>query len=80
MNYAVLEHKFILESPRRLQELEEQRHILLSVCQSERQCIAKFPNGDFIFPEEMEERLRDLVGKKIGILRIDSQFRVKVVK
>jgi hypothetical protein len=79
MNYAVLEHKSILNSPRRLQELEEERHTLLSVHSLEGQCIAKFPNGVFIFPEEMEARLRELVGQKIGILRLDGRHYVKVV-
>jgi hypothetical protein len=77
MNYAVPGHKYILESPRRLQELEEQRHILLSVFCSEGQCIAKFPNGDFAFPLEMEARFRELVGHKIACIRLDGQFRVR---
>ncbi len=79
MNYACHELKPILESPHRLQELEEQRHTLLSVQSSEGQCIAKFPNGDFIFPGEMETKLHELVGQKIGILRLDGRHYVKVV-
>lgn len=77
MNYACYELKSILESPRHLQELEEERHILLSVRNSEGHCIARFPNGDFYFPETMVARLRELVGHKIACIRLDGQFRVR---
>ena len=65
------------EAPRSLSELEEQLHTLLSVHNSEGRCIAKFPNGDFIFPEELGPQLRPLVGHKIACLRLDGQYYVR---
>lgn len=63
--------------PRRLSELEEQRHTLIAVQRSEGLCIAKFPNGDFIFPEELESRLRGVVGQRITVLRFENRYLVR---
>ena len=79
MIYVVQQYKSIPDAPRRLAELEEQRHILLSVRCEDGQCIANFPNGEFIFPEEMRDGLRELVGREIGILRLDGRYHVRVV-
>lgn len=78
MFYTCSEIKRLSEpEPRYLQELEEERHTLLSIHSSEGQCIAKFPNGVFIFPAEMEARFRELIGHKIACIRLDGQFRVR---
>ena len=74
----VLKYKPLHETPRRLEELEEQRHILLSVRAEDGRCIAKFPNGEFIFPEETHEELSPLVGKDIAILRLDG-YHIRAV-
>ena len=74
-----IEYKSFHESPRRLGELEEQKHTLLGVRCEDGQCIANFPNGEFIFPEEMRDGLRGLVGREIGILRLDGRYHVRVV-
>jgi len=66
-------------SPHRLRELEEQHHTLLGVRVEDGQCIANFPNGEFIFPEEMRDGLCELVGREIGILRLDGRYHVRVV-
>ncbi len=77
MYYNTIEYKSFHESPRRLGELEEQKHTLLSVRCEDGQCIANFPNGEFIFPEEMREKLSPLVGQEIGILRLDGKYHVR---
>ena len=74
-----IEYKSFHESPRRLGELEEQKHTLLGVRCEDGQCIANFPNGEFIFPEEMRDGLRELVGQEIGILWLDGKYHVRVV-
>lgn len=76
--YSVNPYKSILEAPRRLQEFEEQRHILLGIRAEDGQCIAKFPNGEFLFPEELREELKPLVGHEVGILRLDG-YHVRAV-
>lgn len=79
MHYDVIGYKSILEAPRRLRELEELRHVLLSVRCEDGQCIANFPNGEFIFPEEMRDGLRELVGRDIAILRLGGQYHIREV-
>jgi len=74
-----IEYKSFYESPRRLGELEEQKHTLLSVRCEDGQCIANFPNGEFIFPEEMREKLEPLVGKTVAILRLNGYHIREVV-
>ena len=64
-------------SPHRLRELEEQHHTLLGVRVEDGQCIANFPNGEFVFPEELREELSPLVGQEIGILRLDGKYHVR---
>jgi len=70
MYYNTIEYKSFYESPRRLAELEEQRHILLGIRTEDGQCIAKFPNGDFALPLDLREELTALVGHKIAVLRL----------
>jgi len=77
--YLVNPYKSILEAPRRLQEFEEQRHILIGIRTEDGQCIANFPNGEFIFPEEMREKLEPLVGKTVAILRLNGYHIREVV-
>jgi hypothetical protein len=79
MHYDCIEFKGFYEPPRQLKELEELCHTLLSVWCEDGQCIANFPNGEFIFPEEMRDELRELVGKEIGILRLDGRYHVRAV-
>ena len=79
MYYNTIEYKSFHESPRRLGELEEQKHTLLSVRCEDGQCIANFPNGEFIFPEEMRDGLRELVGREIAILKLESRYYVREV-
>ncbi len=66
-------------NPHFQQELEESRGILLRVYPKDGFCIAVYNFGAVALPLEMEERLRELVGKKIAILRLDDQYRVREV-
>ncbi len=77
MHYDVIGSKSILEAPRRLRELEELRYVLLGVRCEDGQCIANFPNGEFIFPEEMRDGLRELVGREIACLRLDGKIYIR---
>jgi len=72
MHYDVNEFKTFHETPHRLGELEEQRHILLGIRAEDGQCIAKFPNGEFIFPSELREKLAPLVGRTVAVLRLNG--------
>lgn len=63
----------------RLRELEEQRHILLSVRAEYGRCIAKFPNGEFLFPEGLREELAPFVGKTVAVLRLNG-YHVREVE
>jgi len=75
----VHEFKPLHEAPRRLGELEELRYTLLGIRDEDGFCIANFPNGEFIFPEDMREKLTALVGRKIAILRLECQYYVREV-
>lgn len=72
MSIAFKAFKPFDEAPRRMGELEEQRHILLGIRTEDGQCIANFPNGEFSFPAELREDLSSLVGKTVAILRLDG--------
>lgn len=63
--------------PRRLSELEEARDVLLNIFLKDGFAIAWFKFGAVACPEELEERLRGLVGRKCAILRIDGSFLVR---
>jgi len=77
MHYDCISYKSFHESPRRLGELEEQRHVLLSVRCEDGQCIANFPNGDFALPLDLREELTALVGREVAILRLGGRYYVR---
>lgn len=73
LNYSCFEMKRLSEpEPRRQQELEECRGELLRVHEAEGFCVAIFAWGAVSLPGELVGRLRELVGRKIGILRLDG--------
>jgi hypothetical protein len=77
--YACSEVKRLSEpGPYRLQEPEEARDHLLRVFLKDGYCIAIFRFGAVALPEEMEPKLRELVGREIGILRLDG-YHVRAV-
>ena len=57
---------------RRLQEREEARDLLLNVSLKDGACVARFRFGEVAFPEELEEQLRELVGRETAVLRLDG--------
>jgi hypothetical protein len=67
------------DAPHRLQGLEEARGVLLRVHETEGQCIAVFSWGAVSLPGEMVERLREHVGREMGILRLDGKFHIREV-
>jgi hypothetical protein len=72
-SHSCNEYGSILESePRRQQELEESRGVLLGVHDAEGFCITVFAWGEISLPVELKSRLQELVGRKIGILRLDG--------
>ena len=77
MYYNTIEYKSFYESPRRLAELEEQRHILLGIRTEDGQCIAKFPNGEFALPLEMRDALEPLVGHEVACLRLGGKIYIR---
>ena len=74
-----IEYKSFYESPRRLGELDELRHVLLGVRCEDSQCIAVFPTGEFLFPGELREELTALVGREVAILRLDGKYHLRAV-
>ena len=66
-------------APRRQRELEESRGVLLRAYEAEGQCIAVFSWGAVSLPGELEGRLRGLVGREIGILRLDGRWHIREV-
>jgi hypothetical protein len=73
MNNACSEYKFILgNGPHRPQNLEENRGVLLQVTELEGFAVATFSHGAISLPREFADRLRVLVGRKVGILCLDG--------
>lgn len=56
----------------REREFEESRGVLLRIHESEGFCIAVFAWGAVSLPKEMAERLRELIGKRVSILRLEG--------
>ncbi|MDI9418069.1 MAG: hypothetical protein QM438_10040 [Euryarchaeota archaeon] len=79
MHYDCISYKSFHESPRRLGELEEQKHTLLGVRVEDSQCIAVFPNGDFALPLDLRDELESLVGREIAILRLGGRYYLREV-
>ncbi len=75
--YSVNPYKSILEAPRRLADCEEARDLLLRVFVRDDFCIAIFRFGAVALPEEMEPKLRELVGKEVCCLRLDGKYYIR---
>ena len=63
---------------RRLAELDEARGDLLSVTVQDGLTVAAFSWGSVALPPELESRLRELVGRKAAVLRLDG-YHVRAV-
>jgi hypothetical protein len=64
-------------APHHLQECEEARDHLIRVFMAQGFCIAVFKFGAVCLPPEMEPRIRNLVGRKCAILRLDGKFHIR---
>ena len=77
--YSVNPYKSILEAPRRLADCEEARDLLLRVFLKDGFCIAILRFGAVALPEEMEPKLREMVGKMVCVLRLDGKYHLRAV-
>lgn len=76
MKYGAPVIKSLPSDAHRLQqELSEARGVLQDVYNDGDRCIAVFEWGSVAEPLELEQKLREFLGRKIGILRLDG-FRV----
>jgi hypothetical protein len=66
------------ERGRFLAELEEARDFLQDILEIDGCCIAHFSFGDIQLPSDLAPQLRKLVGKRIGILRLDG-YRIREI-
>ncbi len=65
--------------PLRLAELDEARDLLTDISVKDGLCIAVFKFGAVVFPEELESKLRGLVGKEAAVLRLDGRYHCRAV-
>jgi len=66
-----------MSEPRRLPELHEARGQLLSVLHREGFAVGSFSWGAVSFPEELESKLREMVGKEVCCLRLDGRYHLR---
>ena len=66
-------------SPHHLQELEEAHDELLRVFLKDGFCIAIFRFGAVALPEEMETKLREMVGREVACLRLGGKYHIREV-
>lgn len=62
-----------------LQELEEAHDQLLRGFLRDGYCVAVFRFGAVTLPEEMEPKLREMVGKEVCCLRLDGRYNIREV-
>ena len=77
--YSCAEHKSLSEpEPRRLADCQEAHDILMRTFLKDGFCIAVFRFGAVALPEEMEPRLREMVGRECVVLRLDGHYHCRV--
>jgi len=64
--------------PRPLQDGHEARDLLTGILMKDGLCIAIFKFGAVALPPELEPRLRELVGRKTAVLRLEG-YHVRAV-
>lgn len=62
----------------RLAELDEACGLLLEITCADGCALASFEWGSVAFPEELEPRLRGMVGQTVAVLRLDG-YHVRAV-
>ena len=65
--------------PRRLAELDEARGHLQEIICADGCSLARFEWGSVAFPEELEPKLRGLVGRTVAVLRLDGRYHCRAV-
>lgn len=65
--------------PRPLPDGHEARDLLKDILVKDGLCIAVFKFGAVVFPEELESKLRGLVGKEAAVLRLDGRYHCRAV-
>ena len=78
MNNECFEYKSSYE-PQRLPECSEARGKLLRVFHKDGFVIGGFSWGAVAFPEELREKLKELVGQECAVLRLDGRYHVREV-
>lgn len=68
-----------MSDPRRLAELDEARGFLESVSCRDGCTVASFEWGNVALPEELEPKLRELVGRECAVLRLDGSYHCRAV-
>ena len=68
-----------MTEPRRLAELEEARDVLLKVFLKDGFAVAGFKFGAVALPEELEPKLRVMIGQEVACLRLDGKFYIREV-
>jgi hypothetical protein len=61
-------------------DLDEVRGDLFHVEEADGGCLALIGKIPVLLPPEMISRLAGLVGKRIGVLRVDQSYRLKVIE
>lgn len=69
----------IFENYMRLVVWEEATGQLREVKSTDGVCLAKIGPVDVVLPEEVGENIKDLIGHRIGILRTDNGYRLRIV-
>lgn len=68
-----------MSAPHRLPDGSEARGLLQDINCADGCAVATFPWGAVSFPEELEHRLRELVGRETAILRLDGRYHIRTV-
>ena len=61
----------------RQSELDEVLGLLHSINITEIGLVALIGNVSVLLPEELAEQLSDMVGKRVGILRLDGRYHIR---
>jgi hypothetical protein len=69
-----------MNEARRLGELEEAVGVLRQVSELEGYCLAVFDWGKVCLPAELGTRLQDLLGKRLGMLRYNGSYRLRIIE
>ena len=72
-------HESVLKAEARfLQDLEEGISVLEAVNEQDGFTLAQFRGFSLLLPPELKQRLSGSVGHRVGILRIDGAYKIRV--